>query len=119
MLGVSLALPKLGSPRCKRFESVVDSGASRCIFHADIGRHLGLDIAEGVEESTQGISGIDMTYLHDVMLYIPGGAVTIKAGFKENLPVAGLLGMNGFFEHFVIIFDHNALSCDLQRIAHA
>ncbi len=43
----------------------------------------------------------------------------ITAGFKENLPLAGLLGMQGFFEDFVITFDQNALACDLQRIAHA
>lgn len=28
-------------------------------------------------------------------LFIPGGPVIIKAGFKESLPIAGLLGMAG------------------------
>lgn len=119
ILKVSLALPATGAPRSKRFEALIDSGATRCLFHADIGRFLGLDVARGVREETLGISGLDITYLHDVALYIPGGAVIIKAGFKENLPLAGLLGMQGFFEHFVITFDQNALACDLHRIAHA
>lgn len=119
ILKVSLALPLPNSPRTERIEALIDSGSTRCLFHADIGRFLGLDIAAGAKEETLGISGLDITYLHDVVLYIPGGAVIMKAGFKENLPLAGLLGMQGFFEHFVITFDHNALACNLQRIAHA
>jgi hypothetical protein len=116
---VSLALPLPNAPGSERIEALIDSGLTRCLFHADIGRYLGLDVAAGTKEETLGISGLDITYLHDVVLYIPGGAVMINAGFKENLPLAGLLGMHGFFEHFVITFDHNALACDLQRIAHA
>jgi hypothetical protein len=107
------------APRTERIEALIDSGSTRCLFHADIGRFLGLEIAAGAKEETLGISGVDTIYLHNIVLYIPGGAVMIEAGFKENLPLAGLLGMQGFFEHFVITFDHNALACDLQRIAHA
>ena len=62
-----------------------------------------------------GIGGNANTYLHDLMLYIPGGSVTIKAGFKEKLPVAGILGMAGFFEHFKITFDGQAQACELER----
>jgi hypothetical protein len=47
MLPVHLALPHPNAPRTKRFEAVIDSGASRCIFHADIGRFLGLDMKKG------------------------------------------------------------------------
>jgi hypothetical protein len=75
------------------------------LFHCDIGRFLGLDIRAGKKEITQGISGLTDTFLHDIALYIPGGPVSIKAAFKEDLPIAALLGMNGFFEHFVVTFD--------------
>ena len=50
------------------------------------------------------------------MLYIPGGPVTIKAGFKDNLPIAGLLGMSGFFEHFNVTFDPRGQVCILERV---
>jgi hypothetical protein len=59
------------------------------------------------------------TWLHDITLYIPGGPVQITAGFKENLSVAGLLGMTGFFEHFNVTFDPTAKECQLERIYHA
>jgi hypothetical protein len=89
------------------------------VFHSNIGRFLGLDIESGEKEITQGIGGLADTYLHDISLYIPGGPVTIKAAFKEDLPIAALLGMNGFFEHFVITFDQQALTCELDRVFQA
>jgi len=89
------------------------------MFHSDIGRFLGLNIESGEKESTQGIGGLSDVYLHDIVLFIPGGPVTIKAAFKENLPIAALLGMNGFFEHFIITFNQNALVCEIERLHQA
>ena len=66
-------------------------------------------------EISQGIGGSESTYLHDIALYIPGGPVKIKVGFKERLPVAGLLGMSGFFEFFKITFDPDSKACNLER----
>ncbi len=119
MLSVQISLPIANAPRTKRFEVVIDSGATRCLFHADIATFLGVDLKACAIEVTQGIGGYEDTYLHDVILYIPGGPVTIKAGFKENLPVAGLLGMSGFFEHFKVTFDGAAQCCILERVFRA
>jgi hypothetical protein len=115
-LGVNLALPRPNAPRTKRFEAIIDSGASRCLFHASIATHLGLVPKAGVREICNGIGGQQETWIHDVTLYIPGGAVVVKAGFTETLPVAGLLGMNGFFEHFSITFNPAKLECELKRV---
>jgi hypothetical protein len=86
------------------------------LFHASIAAHLGLVLKAGVLENCNGIGGQQATWIHDVTLHIPGGAVAIKAGFTETLPLAGLLGMNGFFEHFSIAFDPAKLECDLRRV---
>lgn len=43
ILGVSIALPRANAPRTKRFEAIIDSGATRCMSHADIGRFIGLE----------------------------------------------------------------------------
>jgi len=45
--------------------------------------------------------------------------VVIRAGFSDELPIAGILGMNGFFEHFRVIFDPTAQRCELERIFQA
>lgn len=50
-LSVSIALPVPNAPRTKRFEAIIDSGATRCMFHSDIGRSLGLEIEAGQKEA--------------------------------------------------------------------
>ena len=119
VIKVQIALPKEGAPRTKRFEAVIDSGASRCIFHASIGEFLGLDIDKAPEEQTMGIAGPSSIRLHDVRLYAPGGTIEICAGFSRDLPLAGVLGMKGFFDHFRITFDPAARRCELERIFQA
>jgi len=119
VIPVHIALPAQNAPRSKRFEANIDSGASFCHFHSQIGRAIGLEIEKGVETETQGISGPTKIFLHDISLYLPGGIVTTCAGFSDRLPVSGLLGMTGFFEHFKVIFDPTALRCELERIFRA
>ncbi len=63
-----------------------------------------------------GIGGPEETWVHDITLYTFGGPIPIQAGFKENLPLAALLGMNGFFQHFIVRFDGSARECTLDRI---
>jgi hypothetical protein len=118
-LPVNIALPHKNAPRSKRFEAIVDSGASICQFQAGIGRALGIDIEKGEPKEVMGIAGPAQMYLHDVALYIPGGPVNARVGFSNELPVLGLLGMNGFFEHFNITFDAAALRCVLERLYQA
>ena len=98
----------------------MDTGASKCIFHSSIGRGIGFEIEKGEEDQTVGISGRPTTiFLHDVSLYIPGGHVfKIRAGFTEELPMAGILGRKGFFEHFKVLFDPsgNTPGFEIDRI---
>lgn len=118
-LPVNIALPEKNAPRSKRFEAIIDSGASRCIFHADIGTAIGLDTLKGAVETTLGVAGPTNTYLHDICLYVPGGVIAVRAGFSADLPVAGLLGMQGFFDAFRITFDPTLLHCELDRVYNA
>jgi len=116
---VNIALPGKNSPRSKRFEAIIDSGASQCIFHSSIGRAIGLEIEKGEVVSTNGIEGPTNLYLHDISLYIPGGIVPVRAGFSDKLVIAGLLGMSGFFEHFKVTFDPLTLRVELERLYQA
>lgn len=116
---VSIALPARNSPRSKRFDAVIDSGASQCIFHASIGRAIGLEIEKGRPVITNGIQGPARVYVHDISLYAPGGIVPATAAFSDELPLAGLLGMAGFFEYFKISFDPAALCVELERLYQA
>ena len=66
-----------------------------------------------------GIQGIARAYIHEITLYLPGGSIDIQAGFMQGLSVPGLLGMNGFFEHFIVKFDPTELALKLDRIHRA
>jgi hypothetical protein len=120
ILNVQIANPARHSPPTKRFEALIDSGASRCIFHSSLGLAIGLDVKKGEVEETLGVSGQPtITYLHNVSLYVSVGIIkSIQAGFTEKLPVGGLLGRLGFFEYFKITFDpsSNPPGFELERI---
>lgn len=111
-LPVQLSNPAKHSPPTKRFEALVDTGASRCIFHAALGEAIGLNIGKGEETKTLGVSGKPTTiYLHNVCLHVPGGhLLRIKAGFTAELPMAGILGRNGFMDQLKVLFDPSGVA---------
>ena len=116
VLAVQIALPNPNAPRTKRIEAIIDSGAARCLFHANFAAAIGLDLKSGEPEILNGIGGPEETWLHDITLFTYGGPISIRAGFKEDLPLAALLGMNGFFEHFNVRFDALEKNCTIDRI---
>lgn len=116
VLPVQIALTTPNAPRTKRIEAIIDSGAGRCLFHASFADAIGLDLKAGDREVLNGIGGPEETWVHDIKLYTFGEPIPIRAGFKENLPLAALLGMNGFFEHFDITFQGALLKCTMDRI---
>jgi hypothetical protein len=118
ILPVQISNPAKHSPPSRKFEAVVDSGASICLFHSSIG----LSIEKGELDETMGVSGIPTRiYRHTISLYIFGNTFKIPAGFTDQLPLAGLLGRRGFFEYFKITFDpsSNPPGFDLERVYRA
>ncbi len=82
----------------------MDSGAPDCYFHASVGRAIGIKIERGIESPLGGIlgsaGGSAPMFFHDVGLYIGADIIRIRAGFCEQLAVAGILGRRGFFSEF-------------------
>jgi len=102
--------------KTKYAKCIVDSGAVFTVFHASFAKHLGLDISGSEQITVVGIGGSRSLWLHDIRLHLPGGPLMARVGFQEDLPVPGLLGMQGFFEHFRITFDGANRECELERI---
>jgi hypothetical protein len=44
-------------------------------------------------------------YIHRVRLLLAGETFETSVVFAEKLPVAGILGQVGFFDHFTVTFD--------------
>lgn len=90
------------------YEVLVDSGADFCIFDAEIGELLGIDIESGEPQMVGGITGAPETYyVHVVTLKIGGWPHSLKVGFLRNIARLGygVVGQQGFFDVFVVKFD--------------
>ncbi|MEO7029410.1 MAG: retropepsin-like aspartic protease [Acidobacteriaceae bacterium] len=96
--------------------AIVDSGANFCVFSGDVAEELGIVIESGIPAETVGIGGTEVVWFHEITMHLPGGSVAVQAGFQRGLPVAGLLGMNGFFEHFRITFNGASRQCEFERL---
>lgn len=90
------------------YEVLVDSGADFCIFDAQIGDLLDIDIMSGAERRVCGITGIyESYYTHEVIIKAGGWPYKIEAGFLPNIARLGygVVGQKGFFDIFVVKFD--------------
>jgi hypothetical protein len=91
----------------KQVVSLVDSGADECLFHASIGRSLGIDVASGRYKVFDGIAGTIEAYMHPIDIQIQDfdERVIIEAAFTESDGVDAILGQAGFFENFKVCFE--------------
>jgi hypothetical protein len=107
-LRIRISNPIKHSPPSQPFEVLIDTRASRSIFHSQIGHAVGINIESGEEELMMGVSGLPTKmYLHRVSIYVMGVIVPMVAGFCPDIPLAGLLGRRGFLEQFRFTFDHS------------
>jgi hypothetical protein len=101
-----------------RYEVLVDSGADICLFDAEIGELLGLEVLTGEKSTVGGVAGqTSEFYIHPIELEIGGLSFFIKAGFLPDVTQGfryGVVGQQGFFDHFVVSFDLAREEIDLQ-----
>ena len=78
----------------KRFEAIVDSGSPWCLFHAAVGRSIGVKIEKGEVGRLGGVirGASEPVYFHNVKIRFPEHILDARAGFTEALSVAGILG---------------------------
>ena len=95
--------------KSEKYLVLIDSGADYCIFHAQLGEILDIDVKSGKKTDFFGIGGVKQeAYFHSIILKVGGWKYDCYAGFSydiEKLPY-GLLGQAGFFNLFVICFDY-------------
>ncbi len=118
---VNVRLSRRHSPPSRTIECWIDSGADVCIFHAGICHSLGIErVEDGIKDGLQGVIGglrVPM-YFHKVKILVFGEFFETMAGFSKDLSVAGLLGLRGFFEHFIVKVDSssNPPHCEIEKI---
>jgi predicted aspartyl protease len=102
-----------------KFGALIDSGADFCIFDAEIGENLGLDVKSGSEEIFGGIQngGFARAYIHEVKLNIGGWEYVTRVGFSYDIAKYGygILGQKGFFDLFIVRFDYKKEEIELKE----
>jgi len=107
---------------------MIDSGADDCIFHAEVGEALGIDVRKGEEKSYSGIGFGELKgYRHTIEIEVGGlwvpCEVTFCYGMVREHPALpnmkqglryGILGQRGFFDKFKVIFDYVAEEIELR-----
>jgi len=99
-----------------RYEALIDSGADFCIFHAELGRLLGLDIEKGMRKKFGGVTGqTGIAFIHAVTLDLGGFEVETECGFSDDISRDGygILGQDGFFDNFKVTFDRRSEKVEL------
>lgn len=94
------------------YHVLVDSGADMCLFDAEIGEAIGIDIKKGRMKEVFGVGGkASIYYWHKVTIEVGGWEYKIDAGFMPSVSGSGrvmpygIVGQLGFFEFFKVIFD--------------
>ncbi|OGF73679.1 hypothetical protein A2Z63_02070 [Candidatus Giovannonibacteria bacterium RIFCSPLOWO2_02_44_8] len=83
----------------------IDSGATITILPADDAKLLGIEVSSGDQLIIRGISGEEIVgYKHLLAIDIEGLNLKIPAVFILNPSVPRVLGREGFFSKFAIIF---------------
>lgn len=100
--------------------AIVDSGADKSLFDAEVGKDIGLDVESGEVEYFGGIGGSRINaFVHRVQLQVIDidKTIEIQVGFAENLGISGILGQEGFFDAFRIKFekDHDTFEINPTR----
>ncbi len=105
-----ISIKLLGNNGPIGYEVLVDSGADMCIFHAEIGEALGINIKKGKPREVFGVGGkSSIYYLHTIIIEVGGWEYEIEGGFMPDVSGRvmpyGIVGQRGFLSNFVIKFD--------------
>ena len=100
-----------------KYLCLIDSGADLCIFHAEIGEQIGVEVEKGKLLDFSGISASNMkAYFHDIRIDVGGYEFDCYAGFSRDLDRLpyGVLGQQGFFDLFISMFDYSKGRVELK-----
>jgi len=98
------------------FEALVDSGADMCVFPAQIGELLGINIKSGIIGSLSGVIGKSgKIYYHNIIVEIGGNSTQINAGFSYSKKIqCGFLGQKGIFNIYIVQFQYRKAIIELR-----
>ena len=103
----------------KKFLMLVDSGADYCILDRDVAEFLRININDGEFIKTGGIGeSANIYYFDNIYINVGGEEIKTRCGFKDGYLmgglISGILGRQGFFDHFKICIDQTKNEIELK-----
>ena len=110
IVGVPIIWIELDSPISGSFSypCLVDSGADSSTFNSEIGEAMGLNIKNGSPVKLNGIkeNAPIQGYIHNITYRIKDVPYQAYVTFADEVGIKdGILGRNGFFNHFIVTID--------------
>lgn len=102
-----------------KYLALIDSGADFCIFHAQIGEAVGIDIKKGKMLEFYGIVGDKKeAFFHNISISVGGIEKECYCGFSyefdETKMPYGVLGQKGFFNLFKVLMDYEKEQIEIK-----
>jgi len=95
--------------------ALIDSGATISIFRGDVADYLGIQVEKGKEIFLSGVGGRIKGYIHKLKIETAGKKFFCPIVFSYEFTVSfNLLGREGFFKHFQIVFDEKRKQVSLK-----
>lgn len=86
----------------------IDSGATTSVLPGSDAEALEINIEAGIKTVIRGVSGEPITgYKHIIIIQFDNHKIKIPAIFTENNLIPRILGREGFFNYFGVLFHEN------------
>lgn len=98
--------------------ALVDSGADAYLFPKGVADQLGIDAKSGVRMDFTGLGGSRSPYFfHEVEILFGDYRIQTRVGFSTSYDIGagGILGQQGFFDQFVISFNHRNKFIEIKK----
>ncbi len=86
---------------------LIDSGADDIFLNMRLADTLGIDMSKGARKEYQGITSAPVVateQLLSINVRPDTQGFNVTCSFLPDLPVFGLLGQNGFFDNYKVVF---------------
>ena len=98
-------------------DALIDSGANISVFREEIAECLEIVIEHGEEILLQGLGGRIVGYIHEIKVRVDDEQFPCNIVFSKELTVGlNILGREGFFEYFQVIFNEKGKEVILEKI---
>ncbi len=89
------------------FDAYIDTGASTCLFPADVAEILNITLERGeVKKVILGDGNTITVYIHNLSISLAGKEFIAPIGFSKGLGINfAIIGRKGIFEQFMITFN--------------